>query len=296
MRRLLSAGLLAVVAGVLPAASHAADDTAHDMVMEIVPLQHRLLGEVLPMLRELVLPGGTVTGMNDRLILRSTPANLAELKRVLASLDTPARQLRITVRQNIGARNQWQNDALAARLEAGEVGVASGRLPPPGTPGAALDLGNGDGSIGYRHYGTQGSADAANTHFVTAIEGTPAFINTGQVVPLPSQSAVLTPYGAVVQQSLDYQPVGAGFYVTPRVAGDNVHLDISPYADRLSAAGGGVIDVHGLDTSASGRLGEWIPLGGAATAYRDQQQEVLAGTRRQGSDAYDVWVKVEVLP
>lgn len=292
MRRRLSSALLAVAAGLLPAVPLNADD----LVMAIVPLEHRLIGEVLPMLRELVVPGGTVTGMNDRLILRSTPANLADLKRVVASLDTPARQLRISVRQNVGARNQWQHDTLGARIQTGEVGVAVGHLPPPGTPAAGFDLGNGDGSIGYRHYGTQGSADQADTHFVTALEGTPAFINTGQVVPLPSQSAVLTPSGAVLQQSLEYQPVGTGFYVTPRVAGDKVHLDISPYADRLSAAGGGVIDAHGLDTSASGRLGEWFPLGGAATAYRDQQQAVLAGTRRQGSDAYDVWVKVEVLP
>lgn len=296
MRQLLSAALLGVLVGLLAAAMPLAAD---DMVMEIVPLEHRLIDDVLPVLRELVVPGGTVTGMNDRLILRSTPANLADLKRVLGSLDTPARRLRITVRQNVGARNQWQDAGLSARVRAGDAGIAIGRAPSADTVrhgGGGLELGSDDARLRYRHFATQGSDDQANTHFVTAIEGTPAFINSGQVIPLPSQSAVLTPYGAVVQQSLDYQPIGAGFYVTPRVAGDKVHLDISPYADRMASTGGGVIAAHGMDTTASGRLGEWIPLGSAATAYHDQQQGVLTSTRRQGSDAYDVWVKVEVLP
>ena len=138
--------------------------------------------------------------------------------------------------------------------------------------------------------------DSKGTHFVTTVEGQPAFINAGQSVPIPQHSSVLTPFGAVVREGVYYRDVGAGFYVVPRLAGDRVNLEISPYRENLSRFGGGVIDSRGLATTVAGALGEWIPLGGAAEDFNDNQHGILHKTRRQGSDIYDVWVKVEVVP
>lgn len=267
---------------------------AADMVMEIVPLRHRLIDELLPTLRELVVEGGTVTGLNDQLIIRTTPENLADLKQVLAGLDTELRQLRITVRQDIAAHNRLREDQLSARIESGDVSAGVGA--PHGGPGATIAYGKGDSRVQYRSLSTHGSEDSANTHFVTTVEGTPAFISAGQSVPLPAQSAVLTPHGAVVHESIDYRDVGAGFYVTPRLAGDRVNLEISPFAERPSRRGGGAIDARGLSTTVSGRLGEWIPLGGAAESSNAAAGGLAYGTRRYGADSYDVWVKVEVVP
>lgn len=290
----MNARLAALIVLLLLAGAPLADD----YVVEVVPLKHRLVNDVLPALRELVEPGGTVTGLNNQLIIRSTPDNLAQLKQVLATLDTRQRQLRITVRQGIAANDQLQRNELAARVGAGDVAAAIA-VPGPGPlagPGAGIVVGDDDNQIAYRNYRTQGSDDSANTHFVTAIEGSPAFISAGQIVPLPRQTAVLTPYGASIQESLDYQDVAAGFYVTPQVSGDTVRLEIAPFADKLDSRGGGQIAQHGLSTAASGRLGEWIPLGGAAESYNQTDGGITHSTRRQGSDSYDVWVKVDILP
>ena len=285
MRRALLA-LLLLVPALLAA--------AEPLVTEVVPLRHRLASEVLPMLRDLVVAEGAVTGMQNQLVIRSTPANLAELKRVLASLDTRQQMLRITVRQNTQTASQAAADALAARARIG--GAEAGLGGPGDAPGAAIRYEGGDVGASVESYRTHGQDDRASTHFVNALEGTPAFIGTGQSVPLPSTSAVLTPYGANVQQSLDYRAVGSGVYVTPRLAGDEVTLEISPYDQRLDRRMVGAIEERGANAVVRGRLGEWLPLGGASSASHDQRASMLSTTTQAGNTAYDVWVKVELVP
>lgn len=268
---------------------------ADERVMEIIPLNHRLAADVIPTLKQLVDANGTVTGMNDQLIIRTSPANLAQLKTVLASLDRRLRQLRITVTQDINAHNQYREDALSARINSGNV---RGRLGGASRgPGASVQLGNDEAAIAYRNYSNRSEDNVANTHFVSTLEGQPAFINAGQSVPLAERQILPGYYGAQIVDSVRYRDVGAGFYVTPRlVGGDGVNLEISPYADRMARNGGGAIEINGIDTVVNGRLGEWIALGGAGQSAQNQNGTIGYSTRDYGQSQYDVWVKVEVLP
>ncbi|MGR8921896.1 MAG: hypothetical protein ACU85V_19960, partial [Gammaproteobacteria bacterium] len=190
--------------------------------------------------------------------------------------------------------------ALSARVRTGdpESGIVRGGVGrPAGGPGARIGIGGNDYQVEYQNFSTRGREDRENAHFVTTLEGSPAFINTGQVVPLANSSVYWTPYGATYFDNIQYRNVGAGFYVTPRLVGENgVNLEISPYADRLDGRGGGAIDSRGLSTVASGQLGQWIPLGGATRSINDAQSGILYRTRELGDDNYDVWVKVEVVP
>jgi len=72
--------------------------------MEIIELRSKNVEEVLPALLPLVEPGGTLTGMNNQLFLKASPRNRADIKRALASIDTPTRRLiiRITSRPGSG--------------------------------------------------------------------------------------------------------------------------------------------------------------------------------------------------
>ena len=63
---------------------------AQQQVLEVITLGYRQAEEVIPMLRPLLAPGGTLTGMNNRLVVRTTPANLAEIKQVLGAVDSQA--------------------------------------------------------------------------------------------------------------------------------------------------------------------------------------------------------------
>jgi hypothetical protein len=101
-----------------------------------------------------------------------------------------------------------------------------------------------------------------------------------------------SPYGEV-NSGIDYQGVSSGVYVTPRLQGDRVTLDIEPRLERPDPYGSGAIETHAAATTVSGRLGEWIALGGAHTVSGGSDSELLARTRRQGDNSYSVWVKVE---
>lgn len=66
--------------------------------LEIIPLRHRTVEQVLPALQPLVEPGGTLSGARGQLFLRASPGNMAEIKRALEAIDRPARRLEVSVR------------------------------------------------------------------------------------------------------------------------------------------------------------------------------------------------------
>lgn len=121
-------------------------------------------------------------------------------------------------------------------------------------------------------------------------------IQTGQSIPYPYSSAVYNRRGIVVHDGIEYRDVTSGFYVTPRTHGQNVTLDIAPQLQRADPKDRGVIDTRSTSTTVSGRLGEWISLGGVNEATSGNDSALLARTRRHGSEIYGVWVKVEEIP
>jgi type II secretory pathway component GspD/PulD (secretin) len=268
---------------------------AEELTLEIIGLQHTLANEILPLIESLVDPGGTATGMGDQLIIKATPANLAEIKLVVATFDRPPKTLRITVRQDVAAHSQIQEDAVSGRLYAGDF---SGRIPDPGIhDGASVGVRDRNGNtVRYRSLSTRSAEDSRNTHFVTTLEGRPALIQTGKSIPYPYQSGYYDRYGAVINEGIEYRDLNSGFYVTPRVHGKQVTLDIAPQLEREDPRGRGVIDTRYTSTTISGRLGEWIPLGGVNQADSGEDSALLARTRRYGAEVYDVWVKVEEVP
>lgn len=134
---------------------------AQDLKLEIIPLRHRLTDEVLPVLLPLVAPGGTLSGMNNQLIIRTTETNLAELKQVLARIDQAARRLKIYVRQDVAGTGQVGEQSLSGRYRSGEVGV---EVPGRGRDGLSVSAGNGN-EVRYRTYSHPGGQRRAESAF-----------------------------------------------------------------------------------------------------------------------------------
>ena len=90
-----------------------------------------------------------------------------------------------------------------------------------------------------------------------------ASIYIGKSLPIPLRNIIHTPQGVRVIESVQFHDVTTGFTVVPRVNGRHVTLEVSPQQNTPSRQLPGGINTQHIVTSVSGRLGEWIDLGGS---------------------------------
>jgi Bacterial type II and III secretion system protein/Bacterial type II/III secretion system short domain len=266
---------------------------AQQQVLEVITLGYRQADEILPILRPLLAPGGTLTGMNNRLVVKTTPANLAELKQVLATIDARPRQLMISVRQSRTASASTDSASISGTVGVGDN--AQVRLPrAPGTgndPNVTVE--SGRTRVQGSAINSRSARDDGVTQTVQVMDGSSAFIRVGQSAPVSSTRVTRTPGGTQVTQSTGFVDADTGFYVTPRVSGDRVTLEISTSRDRMRGSNTGAVNVQRVDTVVSGRLGEWIEIGGSAETAERTQSQTLTRSRDARSDDRRVSLKVD---
>lgn len=248
--------------------------------LEIIDLHHRRADDVIPVVLPLLEAGGALTGADDKLFVRSNPANLAQIREAVAAIDRPQRQLLITVGQgSVDARDSTSVRG-SATIGGGDVRVGVNR-PPAGGSGATVIAGS-----------RSVQTDQQNTSSIRALEGSEAYISVGQSVPVTSTTVTTGWHPPVAQQSTSFRDVTSGFYATARVSGDLVTLEISSrqqaYRPRDET-----IDTKGATSVVTGRLGEWIELGAVREARSGSSSGLLVWGRHTGSSEYSARVKVD---
>lgn len=262
---------------------------AEQTVLEVIPLKYRSVEDVLPVLRPFAGNEGALSGMNGQLIVRTTPARLAEIRKILARIDTLPRQLRIAVRQGGMLDKQDRGAEVSGQVSTGDVRVT---VPARGSRGASVET----GSARARIWSSDTVKRDEDTQEIQVLEGRQAFIRLGLAVPLKETTVVQGGMTSRVVESTRYEEIGTGFYVVPRLNGDQVVLDISPQKERLIGSRGQNIETQRLVTTVAGRLGEWIELGGLSQQQEDSESGWVYGTGNMSSDRRRVWVKVEERP
>ncbi len=240
--------------------------------MEIIELRSKTVEEVLPTLLPLVEPGGTLTGMNNQLFLKASPRNRSDIKRALAAIDKPTRRLIIRITQNRNA----EESARGAEAS-GQVVLGSTR----------------HSEVGARVWDTKSVRGEQAAQMVQTVEGGQAFIRIGRSLALPMRQMVIGPGGAIINETVVYRDVGSGFYAVPRLNGERVSLEISQQAESVGAYPRGSISSQRLSTTVSGRLGEWIELGGGGRQAAGSQGGAFSVGSSDARDNRAIWLKVE---
>ena len=219
---------------------------------QVITLQNRTSTDLLPIAQNFIGKNGKVSAYGNQLIVEASASKIKNLEDLLAQLDKPARRLLIT------------------------VDTSDNNLPDASSSTRVI-------STASRNGGTQQ---------IQATEGVPAFIQSGQSVPLTSTQT--DAYGRLLTQT-EYRDVTRGFYVTATVTGETVHLAINANRDSMSQEQPDVVNIQNTDTQVSGPLGQWITLAGSNSRNMADQQ---AGTRTystQGADDMTLRVKVDAL-
>lgn len=227
-----------------------AGEAAAQGSLEIIPLRHRTADQVLPALRPLMEPGATLTGQGTQLIVRTSAANLAELRRALDELDRPLRRLQISVRFD---------DALDSAARGVET---SGRVTNRGS------------SVDVRAQDRQSAATERVDQRVQVLEGGRAFVSTGRSAP--------------IYDGAGFRETSSGFEAIPRLAGDGVLVEIAQRRDTPARQ-------QAMSTTVSGRLGQWLDIGGAVEAASSDESALLSARASASARTGRVWLRVDEL-
>ena len=244
--------------------------------LEVVVLNVADAADIITIIDPLLTEEESVSGAGDKLILDATPERIAELRRIVDRFDRVPQRLRITVRQG-----------------AGDVRALSGTRT---TGRVTVDDGSVSSRTRIQVYSTRQANDRRSEQFVWAVEGRPATISVGTEYPVVFRQLFPSFGGAQAVEGLDYRYAGSGFDVIPRVSGGRVTLEISPHLDDPPARGSGPVRRRGLATTVSGRLGEWIPLGGSLDEAERDDARIIARTRKLSDSDYRVFVRVDSDP
>ncbi len=95
-------------------------------------------------------------------------------------------------------------------------------------------------------------------------------------------------------ESRMYADAATGFAVVPRLSGSGVTLEV--LAQQENFARGGAIQSYSATSTVQGRLGEWLDLGGVASAAERQDSGILSSRETRTASSRRIWLKVEEVP
>jgi len=257
--------------------------------LQVIPLKHRSAEEVIPLVRPMIDNNAVITGSDYKLIVRATPRQIDDIKMLLKEIDRPLQQLIISVRQDRQYDGQRAQHGIA-----GSVGNDNSRIQfgKPARPGGLSAQYQNNDDVLQAHTRQRNSAFDDNiSQQVRTISGQPAYISIGQSRPVPEQQTIVRGNQIVQTQSAYYHDTATGFYVTPRVHGEQVTLQIS--TQRQQPSGYNVASSN-ITTSVRGKLGKWITLGGSNESSSKSGSTRFQRRQTSSSDLSDVSVRVTI--
>jgi hypothetical protein len=244
--------------------------------LEIISLRHRMADYVIPQVQPFLAPGAAITGTGEKIFVRTSASNLAQVRELIAALDTPVRRLMISVKSDGGSHEGGAGGGVQ-----GQVRSYGGKVSVGGT--AAI-------------YSTDRQKRSDLSAQVQTIDGGRAVIQTGQSIVLPMRHVLHGPGGTIISDTLVQRQVDSGFVALPRVSGQQVTVEISPQMEQFSGASAYAgVESQRLFTTVSGPLGEWLTLGGGVGNEHEQSSGVAHYGTRDNSRTRRVLLKVDLV-
>lgn len=255
----------------------------------IIQLKHRTADDVIPLIRPLLDPDDALTGMDFRLIIRTSDKNLKEIERILEQVDVARQRLRITVEQATSDDRATTSQSVTGEVRLGDKARVT--LPAKTPPEDGLIVQKD--KLRYSASGRTTAANNANTQTVMTLDGQRTYIRIGQSVPHVKKILALSRHRLALIQDVELQNVTTGFDVLPRVRGDRVLVEITPRLSALKNPATGLADFQELSTTVETKLGEWLDLGEILGSRGEVQRTILESANTTSGERRRVRLKVE---
>lgn len=251
-----------------------------DARLEVIPLKHLSAEQAVALIKPLLDKQDAVSGANNQLIVRAAPARLEQVKQALAKFDVAPQRLLVSVKQDVDVARSQNEQEVSARVRGGKADATVGRAPDESAVEVRIarrDAHNADRRV----------------QQLRVLEGNRAFIQIGQSIPVAESKFEVGGGVPHTFNSITYKDVTSGFAVLPRLNGDSVTLEIAPRHNAVNERGGGSIDIQQARTTVSGRLGEWIDIGGALEERSADGAGIAYSTRDLRAERRRILVKVD---
>ncbi len=246
---------------------------AQHTAMEVAPLYNRPASHLQPIISPLLEQSERVIANGSSLIIKATPSRLEALKDLITQLDTPLKTLTITVLQT---RTKTARSLNAA---------ADTSLSTPAQRPSKLS-----GHISGRFAQTEGFKNLDQSHLLKTLEGHTASIRTGKVFLMQNISnADSRHHQPLISRNTQLIAANTGFTLLPRLTGNQVTLQISPWSDKLNP--NGVFNNHQAHTTIRVKLGEWVEIGGM-NQY-SQSSNTLSHAYTTANNTLRILIKIE---
>ncbi len=259
-----------------------------------INLSNRQAAEIIPIIKPMLGSDDAITGQGYKIFLRSSAQTLAQVKEMIDALDVAAKTLQISVFQGSTRGLSALGFSSGIQIESGDAGINIG------TSGNQNN--NSGGSITYSTSNGSGNVNSTTTqmrlednpiHQVRVTEGSEAYIETGEQIPYFSGTHWIVPNS--VAGGIEYKDVTTGFYVLPRIHGDKVTLQVSPFKNSQAKSRGGNIETQNANTTLTGRIGEWLLIGGITEQLKRSQSGTGSYSSTQSRNNESIWSKADLV-
>lgn len=230
---------------------------------KIITLQHQLAEDILPSVQPFMQQDGTVTAMQNHLIIRTSSENMAEIEQIIARLDVARQNFKITVSQQNNLETTDNAITLSGRKQFGKLEISNGKHSHKREAGAQISISD-----------TQTDTQGSSRQFINVTDGERAFIRVGQSIPFTQEWISLTQRYVSIQRTTEFVDINTGFSVRARNIGEQIELEITPSIAQLNQ--NSVIDFVQLSSIIRVKQGEWLDLGGIMQQKDEVSRAILS--------------------
>jgi type II secretory pathway component GspD/PulD (secretin) len=265
--------------------------------LRVIPLKHRLADEVIPVVRPLLAPGESVSGMDSRLIVRATPRTFTQIEHLLSEIDTPRRNLRISVHHDGESKRIQDSQGVSGDMRRGNtrIIVTNGTHS---TGGVSVGHTGPDGTVQLHSVRRISTTRDTSSQNLTVLDGGRAFLHVGESIPLVQPFLALVGNRVAVMPGIQYYDVTTGFEVEPRIVNEasfkeRIQLAVTPRLAFRNNQGTQTVNFQELRTVVMVNPGEWVDLGGVVESTNEVNRQILSTRHNTGSEDSRFLIRVD---